>query len=99
MGKDEPNYGGLNNVTLWDKIRILQEWAPVATYVQAFLAEHDPHRKTLIVADACEWLASKSKNTKVDDELVDHITAILKSPQGESFLRWIADKIDGSEAK
>jgi hypothetical protein len=99
MGNDEPNYGALNNVTLWDKIRILQEWAPVATYVQAFLAERDPHRKTLIVADACEWLASKSKNTKVDDELVDHVTAILKSPQGESFLRWIADKIDGSEAK
>lgn len=90
----EDKYGAASNITLWDKVRILQEWAPVATYVQAFLAEHDPHRKSLIVADACEWLASKSKNTKVDDELVDHVTAILKSPQGESFLRWILAKVE-----
>lgn len=91
----EQNYGA--NLTLWDKIRILQEWSPVVTYVQLFLAEHDPHKKSLIVADACEWLASKSKGTKVDDELVDHVTAILKSPQGESFLRWIVAKVEAGE--
>lgn len=91
----EPNYGA---VSIWEKIRILQEWSPVVTYVQAFLAEHDTHAKSLIVADACEWLASKSKNTKVDDELVDHISAILKSPQGEAFLRWVIAKVDGNEA-
>lgn len=87
----------VQQVSIWEKIRILQEWAPVATYVQAFLAEKDPHGKSLIVADACEWLAAKSKNTKVDDELVDHVTAILKSPQGEAFLRWVVAKIDGNE--
>lgn len=91
----EPNYG---SVSIWEKIRILQEWSPVVTYVQAFLAERDPHAKSLIVADACEWLAAKSKNTKVDDELVDHVTAILKSPQGEAFLRWVIAKVDGNEA-
>ena len=62
--------------------------------MQAFLAEHDPHAKTLIVADACEWLASKSKNTTVDDELVAQVTAILKSPQGESLLRWVLAKVE-----
>jgi hypothetical protein len=91
---NEDKYGSSAGITLWDKIRILQEWAPVATYVQAFLAEHDPHAKTLIVADACEWLASKSKNTKVDDELVAQVTAVLKSPQGESLLRWILAKVE-----
>lgn len=90
----EDKYGSNSGITLWDKIRILQEWAPVATYVQAFLAEHDPHAKTLIVADACEWLASKSKNTQVDDELVAQVTAVLKSPQGESLLRWILAKVE-----
>jgi hypothetical protein len=91
---DENKYGAANNISLWDKIRLLQEWSPVVTYVQAFLAEHDPHAKTLIVADACEWLASKSKNTTVDDELVAHVTAVLKSPQGESLLRWILAKVE-----
>jgi hypothetical protein len=91
---DENKYGAANNISLWDKIRLLQEWSPVVTYVQAFLAEHDPHAKTLIVADACEWLASKSKNTTVDDELVAQVTAILKSPQGESLLRWVLAKVE-----
>ena len=84
-------YGG---VSVWEKIRILQEWSPVVGYVQSFLGSHDPHQKALIVADACEWLASKTTGTKVDDELVSHLTAVLKSPQGESMLRWALAKID-----
>jgi hypothetical protein len=94
---DENKYGSAGNISLWDKVRILQEWSPVVSYVQAFLAEHDPHRKSLIVADACEWLASKSKGTTVDDELVAHVTAILRSPQGESFLRWILSKVEQAQ--
>lgn len=81
-------------MSIWDKIRIIQEWSPMVTYIQAFLATNDPHQKALIVADVCEWLASKSQ-TKVDDELVSHLTAVLKSPQGESMMRWVMAKIDG----
>jgi hypothetical protein len=84
------------NLSVWEKIRILQEWAPVVSYIQAFLAERDTHGKAVIVADACEWLAAKSK-TKVDDELVNHLTAVLKSPQGESLLRWVSAKIEGEK--
>lgn len=83
-------------MSVWEKIRIIQEWSPLVTYIQSFLAVGDTHQKSLIVTDACEWLASKSQ-TKVDDELVAHIEAILKSPQGESFLRWVVDKIEGAK--
>jgi len=92
---NESNYG--DNLSVWEKIRILQEWAPVLTYVQAFLATTDAHAKAVIVGDACEWLAAKTKGTKVDDELVAHLTAILRSPQGESFLRWIVAKVEGDK--
>lgn len=81
-------------MSIWDKIKIIQEWSPMVTYIQAFLATNDPHQKALIVADVCEWLAAKSQ-TKVDDELVGHLTAVLKSPQGESMVRWVMAKIDG----
>lgn len=95
----EPNYGAAGSASIWEKIRILQEWSPLVTYVQAFLATHDPHGKSIVVADACEWLASKSKGTKVDDELVQHVTAVLKSPQGEALLRWVVSKVtDGADA-
>lgn len=82
-----------SGVSIWDKIRIIQEWAPALTYVRAFTAEKDPHRQALIVGDACGWLASKSQ-TKFDDELVGHLTALLRSPQGESFLRWLIQKVE-----
>lgn len=82
-------------MSVWEKIRIIQEWAPMVTFIQAILASTDTHQKALAVADACEWLASKSK-TKVDDELVSHLTAVLKSPQGEAFLRWVLAKVEGA---
>lgn len=93
---ENENVYGDSNFTLWEKIRILQEWAPVLTYVHAFLGTYDTHSKALIVSDACEWLASKTPNTKVDDELVAHVTAVLKSPQGEALLRWVVAKVEES---
>ena len=84
----------IKGMSIWEKIRIIQEWAPVLTYVQAFTAEKDPHGQAVIVADACDWLASKT-DTKLDDELVGHLTAVLRSPQGESFLRWAVAKVQG----
>lgn len=90
---DEDVYG--SKLTLWDKIRILQEWSPAVAYIQSFLATSDPHQKACVVADACEWAASKTRGTTVDDELVSHLSALLRSPQGESFLRWILAKVEG----
>jgi hypothetical protein len=81
------------NLTLWEKIRLFQEWAPVLTFAQAFLATPDPHRKALVVADCCEWLASKTGGTKVDDELVSHLSAVLRSKEGEAFVRWVIGKV------
>lgn len=80
--------------TVWDKLRMLQEWAPVLVYVQDLLSTNDVHEKSLIVANCCEWLASKTEGTTVDDELVSHITAVLKSPEGEALLRWVVAKIE-----
>lgn len=85
-----------SNLSVWDKIRLVQEWYPIVTYIQAFLATNDTHAKAVVVSDFCEWMASKSQ-TKLDDELVSHLTAVLRSPQGESLLRWVVEKIEGDK--
>lgn len=87
-------YGFIRGLSIWDKLRIIQEWAPLLTYIRAFSVEMDPHRQSLIVADACEWLASKT-DTRLDDEFVSHLAAVLRSPQGEAFLRWVVKKVQG----
>ena len=91
MTADSNQYG--SSLSIWEKIRLFQEWAPVLTFAQAFLATPDPHRKALVVADACEWLASKTTGTNVDDELVSHISAVLRSKEGETFLRLVIAKV------
>jgi len=87
----EPNYG---DISVWQKIQLIQEWSPLISFAQGFLAERDSFKKTLIVNDCLEWLASKSK-TKLDDELVQKLDDILKTKEGESFVRWIVQKIEG----
>jgi hypothetical protein len=82
-----------SNLSLWDKIRIVQEWAPVATYIQAFLTAKSVNDKAIIVSDAAEWLSAKTQ-TKFDDELVSHVSAILRSKEGEEFLTWVVAKIE-----
>ena len=83
------------NLSIWDKIRIIQEWSPVATYIQAFLSAKDVNDKALVVSDAAEWLSAKTQ-TKLDDELVSHVSAILRSTEGEELLTWVVAKIEES---
>lgn len=85
----EEQYQGLS---IWEQLRLLSEWSPLLAFGQRFVAENDPHIKTLIVAEACEWLASKTRATKVDDEIIALLAAILKSPQGEALVRWAIEK-------
>ena len=87
----EPNYEGLS---IWEQLRLLSEWSPLLHFGQRFVAESDPHRKTMITAEACEWLASKTRATSLDDELVSLVSAILKSPQGEALVRWAIAKAE-----
>lgn len=88
---DENEYQGLS---IWEQLRLLSEWSPLLSFAQQFMAEHDPHKKSIIVADACEWLAAKTRATNVDDELVSLLSAILRSPQGEALVRWAIQKME-----
>ncbi len=91
--EEENQYGA--SLSIWEQLRLLSEWSPLLAFGQRFVAEHDPHAKSIIVADAAEWLASKTKATKVDDELIALLAAILRSPQGEALVRWGIAKAEG----
>lgn len=91
---EENDYQGLS---IWEQIRLLSEWSPLLSFGQRFISEYDPHAKSIIVADACEWLAAKTRATKVDDELVSLLSAILKSPQGEALVRWAVKQVEDAQ--
>jgi len=78
-------YGaGLN---IWQQIALLQAWSPLIGYGQRLVNESDPYRKSIIVAEAAEWLASKT-DAKADDQLVRLLGDIIRTPQGEAVVRW-----------
>jgi len=85
-----------SNLNVWEQLRLLSQWAPLLSYGQAFINAVDPYKKSLVVADAAEWIASKTA-ARVDDQLVRLLADILKTPQGEALLRWCLLKAE--EAK
>jgi hypothetical protein len=56
----------------------------------------DPHRRALVVADACEWLAAKT-SSPLDDQLVRHLGDVMKTKEGEALLRWCLLQVEGAK--
>ena len=75
-----------------DKLRLIGEWSPILAILQQYASEPDIHKKTLVVMDAVEFLASKTE-TKLDDGIVTRLEAVLKTPQGEDLVRYVVEQI------
>lgn len=91
MTPEEANrYGASLNI--WQQIQLLTTWSPLIGFGQRFVGELDAYKRTLIVAEALEWIAAKT-DARLDDEVVALIGAILQTPQGEAFVRWALAKV------
>ena len=75
------------NLNIWQQIALLQTWSPLIAYGQRLVNENDPYKKSIIVAEAAEWLASKT-DAKLDDQLAKLLGDIIRTPQGEALVRW-----------
>jgi hypothetical protein len=82
------------NLSIWQQIALLQAWSPLLSYGQRFMAEADPYKRSIIVAEACEWLATKTK-AGVDDRIVARVADVLKAPQGEALVRELLTLAEG----
>lgn len=87
-------YGaGLN---IWQQLALLQAWAPLIAYGQRLVGESDPYKKSLIVAEAAEWVASKT-DAKLDDQLAKLLADIIRTPQGEALVRWALLQVEAAK--
>ena len=92
---EQAEYG--NKLSIWQQIALLQSWLPMLTFLQRFVSTPDPYAKSLVGYEAAEWLASRTDAT-LDDELVKHLVEMLKTEQGETFVRWVVQKVEGLKA-
>lgn len=87
MTEEELNKYGAS-LSIWDQLRLLSQWSPLIGFGQQFVQEIDPYKKSIVVSEACEWLASKTK-TATDDQLVRLLADVLKTQEGEQLVRWL----------
>jgi hypothetical protein len=92
-GVPEDLYGA--GIPLFDKLKLLAEWAPLLGRLQAVMDARDEHEQALAIVKALQWAAGKS-GTEVDDEALDHIEAVLKTPEGRAAFAWVVTKIKGA---
>lgn len=96
-----PDYGATpaeisqygNNLNLWQSLMLLQRWSPLIGYGQRFVGELDPYKKGLIVAEMAEWAASQTA-AQADDQFVRLLADMLKTKEGESFVRFILLQVE-----
>jgi hypothetical protein len=96
-----PNYEGTaeeyakygERLSIWQQIALIQRYAPLIGYAQRFVQTADPYKQGVIISEACEWLASNTGST-LDDELVKHLAAVLRSAEGEALVRWVLLKVE-----
>lgn len=81
---------------LFEKLRMLAEWAPLLARLQEVAAADTPHQQALAVVAVAQWAAGKSEN-KIDDEMLAHVEAVLKTDAGREFLEWALEKIMGGD--
>ena len=81
------------NLNIWQQLALLQAWAPLLSYGQRFIGESDPYRKSVIVGEAAEWLASKT-SANADDKIVARLADVLKTPQGEALVREVVALVE-----
>jgi hypothetical protein len=96
-----PNYEGTadeyalygERLSIWQQLALIQRYAPLIGFAQRFLQTADPYKQGLVISEACEWLASNTGST-LDDELVRHAVAVLRTAESEAFVRWALLKVE-----
>ena len=83
------------NLNIWQQLALLQAWSPLIGFGQRLVNESDPYKKSLIVADAAEWLASKTA-AQADNQLVKLLGDIIRTPQGEALVRWCLLQVEAA---
>lgn len=82
---------------LLEKLRLLAEWAPLLARLQEVGTAKTPHEQALAAVSVAQWAAGRSE-TLVDDEMLAHFEAVLKTKEGQEFVEWIFAKIFGDDA-
>ena len=79
-------YGSLSIV---DKVKLLAAWAPMLAKLEAVAVAKTPQDKAIALVAALR-LAADHTSTVKDNNVLDHVEALLKTPEGKALVEWFA---------
>ncbi len=79
-------YGGLSII---DKVKLLAAWAPMLAKLEAVATAKTPQEKAIALVAALRLCADQTKTAK-DNNVLDRVEAILKTPEGQALIEWFA---------
>lgn len=79
-------YGGLSIV---DKVRLLAAWAPLLAKLEAVAVAKTPAEKALALIAALKLAADKT-TTQKDNNVLELLEAVVKTPEGLALVNWFA---------
>jgi hypothetical protein len=85
----EEAYGDYGGLSLVGRINLLVQWAPLLAKLEAVATAKTPAEKALAIVDALKLAANKTKTAK-DDNVLELIEAVLKTPEGLALVNWFA---------
>jgi hypothetical protein len=80
------------------QVRTLAQWSPLLGFARRWSAEPNANRQGEILADALEWAASQTAG-RIDDQLAQHIAAVLRTHEGAALVRLLLELAAQMEAK
>lgn len=79
-------YGGLSIV---GKIQLLAQWAPLLAKLEAVATAKTPAEKAAAIIAALRLAADKTSTDK-DNNVLDLLENVLKTPEGLALVNWFA---------
>jgi hypothetical protein len=88
MTENDEQFGAMyGSLSIIDKVKLLVAWAPMLAKLEAVATAKTPQEKALALVAALRLCADQTSTTK-DNSVLDHVEAILKTPEGQALIEW-----------
>lgn len=90
MEESDDQFGAMYaSLSIIDKVKLLAAWAPMLAKLEAVAVAKTPHEKAIALVAALRLCADQTKTSK-DNNVLDRVEAILKTPEGQALIEWFA---------
>ena len=91
MGENEEDmqFGAYGGLSIVGKIALIAAWAPLLAKLEAVATARTPVEKAISIIAALRMAADKTTTVK-DNDVLNLIENVLKTPEGLALVNWFA---------